>query len=155
MRQLASWMVTYADGSVLHQTDEQSPKYLGAPGTGEVPMNAIEWDRAKELHLESQWAKSVFRVVDPGPGLQTSLRRRTFSVLNSGIHATIMLVVTSEAGQEVDDNSVRHVTYWCPDGTVHDCHLFNCPDVANYVIKGQPLMPHTAATNSQADALLA
>jgi hypothetical protein len=43
------------------------------------------------------------------------------------------MIVTHLKGQPISDQSVKHVFFWMPDGTSHDCDQFNCPDVARYL----------------------
>jgi hypothetical protein len=132
MHELGSWAVAYNDGTWVHQYDTQHPMYL--ENAGEVPYKAIDWTKVERVVFENVRVRSDFAVQHPGPEWQVSLRSRQFITNAAGGTAVTLafMVVTSEAGQEVTDASTHQVMYWLPTGVVHECHLLNCPDVAQY-----------------------
>lgn len=149
----------YSDGTDLAQYDEKSPLFLGEPGLGEVPYRAIEWNRVESLRLESQYHKSEFSIIQPPEGYKISLRRRAWGSAQ-GDETMVFMIVVSVDGVEVDDQSTAHVTYWFPNGVVHDCPRFNCPDVAKYAsgmlhgIPGRSLMPESHELEVASQAVL-
>jgi hypothetical protein len=158
MRELGSWLVHYTDGTECWQYDTGHVAFLGDPTTGEVPLRAIEWTRARELVLESQWARSTFAITPPPEGYTLRLVRRVFqSYADDGSQLiTMAYVLVCLRGTELLPEMTDHAVYWYPDGTVHECPLYDCPDVRRYAegqLKQQPvgLMPHTQIHATTAD----
>lgn len=159
----------------------------GHPRGGEVPFRAIEWPRTTELVLESELAKSTFDISPPGDGYHLALKCRTYHVrawrpgvptyfpdrpepviepFQVLLDVRAYLVCTMRDDVEVDlarvatlEAATVHVTYWLPDGSVHDCPHYDCPDVSRWVqdaAKGtySGLMPATHAVGCAVDAPL-
>lgn len=151
-----SWLVTMNDGSELHQYDKSSPLYMA--NAGEVPFKAIDWPNVANLQFQSQFANAGFDVAPAPEGFQVSLRSRHFKT-QQGVAIMSFIVLVSKAGQEVNAESVVSALYWLPDGTVHECPHFDCPDVANYALKlihGQDagIMPATHVLETGVEGLV-
>lgn len=141
----ATWLVRYTDGSELAQFDRASPAFVAA--AGEVPYHAIDWPRVEELCFASAHVEERFAVALPPEGYRLSLRSRHTRTVGGDQVMCFLLLVTL-AGAEPSNETVVSATYWFPDGTMHTCPHFNCPDVARYA-RGQLLgapVPLAAAT---------
>ena len=150
----ASWVVEYEDGTFLAQYDSDGK---------ETPYRAIDWPRVRKLKFESQ---DVIQTFDVGPtpeGLSLSLRSRHFKgVVGDTVSDELMqcfMLVLSKTGEPVSEETVDSVLYWFPTGVMHDCLLFNCPDVSAYgshLVHLEPgsLMPRHGAANLGTGAVL-
>lgn len=161
MRELGSWLVRYEDGTECWQYDTKHPDFLGDPDTGEVPLRTIDWPHATEMVLESQWARSTFSIQPPPEGYSIRLMRRVFQTyVGNTVAITMVYVLVCISGTELTPEATDHAVYWLPDGTVHQCPHYDCPDVRRYAegqMNQQPvgLMPHTQIHQLQAEAELA
>jgi hypothetical protein len=119
----ASWEVFYEDGTSLSQ-------YINGVTT---PFKEIEWQRVKTLALESQLLRQTFSIISCKEDEKMALRSRHFMAFGTGAKAMCFMLVTWDAKDEhPDDVNTKEVMYWMPNGTVHYCSMFNCPDVADY-----------------------
>ena len=148
-----SWLVRYEDGTEEWQYNTSSPHFT----SGEVPYRAIQWPRVRKLIFESQYAKSEFDVEPVPDDFKTTLHSRHFW-RPEGVSISCFLVVVSHKAQTPKDGAVSDF-YWNPDGTTHNCHLYDCPDVAQYgghVVNGKvpDLSPEHGIQQLQLDASL-
>lgn len=153
---LCTWTATYSDGSELAQYDQNNSNFIA--DAGEVPYRAIDWPNVVKLTFESQQAVMSFDVNPAPPGIKVSLRSRHFRTA-SGIDTMCFMITESAEGQEVSADSVIRVLYVFPDGSVHECENFNCPDVANYghkLLRDEPasLMPATHTVTTEVSAVM-
>lgn len=118
-----TWSVEYADGTTLGQWDDMDT---------ERPLRDIDWDRATKVIFDSEWGHATFDVSKVPPGVQTSIRVRTFMMPFVGIAIRVFMIVLSNAGEPVTENSTRAVTYWAPNGAVHNCTDFLCSIIATW-----------------------
>jgi hypothetical protein len=119
----ASWEVYYKDGSSLNQNQD-----------GEhVPFHAIEWAKVETLIFESQLVRQTFSITPCEEGETMALRSRHFMAFGSGGNSMCFMLVRWDAkDDQPDDDNTKEVLYWMPNGTVHHCQMFNCPDVSEY-----------------------
>lgn len=148
-RDLASWCVEYADGTFLSQ--------YGRDGT-ETPYRSIEWPRVMRLVLESQLVRQAWDIT-PQASIRLSLRSRHF-MGQDGVTTMCFILLGSELGKEVNAESAYWALYWFPDGTTHDCDVFDCPEARYYgggLIRGEVrgLMPHHRLMRVGAEAVIA
>ena len=118
-----TWSVEYADGTTLGQWDDTDT---------ERPLRDIDWARAITITFDSEWSHATFDVSNAQPGIQTSIRCRTFMMPFVGIAIRVFMIVLSNTGESVTENSTRAVTYWAPNGAVHTCTDFLCSTVATW-----------------------
>lgn len=116
------WSVEYADGTTLNQWDS-SP---------ERPLGDIDWARAVTITLASEWASATFDVSPNIDGIKQSLRVRTFMLPAHGVAIRVFMLILSNEGLPVDGNSTRAVTYWAPNGSVHNCTDFECSIIGKW-----------------------
>lgn len=127
-----SWHVLYQDGSETYASNAQDPAFDA--DAGEVPFRAIRWNSVEQLVLESQAAKTSLYVNDLPDGLKVSLRERVIANAVNGETAGCFIVLTSVEGEPIEDSTLSAL-YWFPDGTTHDCSMFDCPDARKYLGK--------------------
>lgn len=117
------WSVKYVDGTTIGQWDNLPD---------ERPLRDIDWARASTIMFSSVWNEAVFDVSTAVPGIQKSIRCRTFMMPAQGIAIRLFMLVLSNEGLPVNENSTRAVTYWAPNGAVHNCTDFLCSVVADW-----------------------
>lgn len=149
LRDLASWCVEYGDGTFLSQ--------YARDGT-EVPYRSIEWTRVSRLVLESQLVRQTWDITSHDQ-VQLSLRSRHFMQPN-GTATMCFVLIGSTPSQPVESDTTYWALYWFPDGTTHDCDLFDCSEVRRYgggLIHGEVrgLMPHHRVMHVGAAAVIA
>lgn len=146
-----SWAVDYNDGTSVAQYNPDGTK---------TKFREIDWSKAEKLILESQLVRQVFDVTPPEEEFNLALRSRHFVGMSAGAAVMcFMLVKWAAEDAHPDDNNTETVMYWVPNGTVHHCTMFNCPDVATYCsnhVHNQPtaLMPNHGRTIVAFDAKL-
>lgn len=121
-----SWAVEYRDGSTLAQFQDH-PQAI----SGEVPYRAIDWSQVERVIFESPLARSVVTIPAAHDGMRWSLRSRHIQNMH-GDSAMFFMLVQSVVDQEVNDDSVKYVLYWAPNGIIHESPLFNSPDIYRY-----------------------
>jgi hypothetical protein len=114
-----TWAVEYVDGTHLEQYDSS--------GT-EVPYRAINWPQVQSIRFVNQYAETKLDIRQPAPGYKVSLRSRHFTGLNMLDVMTFVLLVSAE-NKEIDADSVVEAIYCMPDGAVHQCYMFDCPEI--------------------------
>lgn len=119
-----SWAVRYKDGVVLSQWE----------GDKETPLRTIDWPNVEKVIFESQWETRELDVAYDPQYFVPHLRTRTMMVQGYG-QMRIFMIVMSLKDQEVTDESVKYVFYWTPVGIVHECHLFNCPQISQWATR--------------------
>jgi hypothetical protein len=158
MRELGSWIALYNDGTSCWQYDTTHPGFLSdGHGGGEVPYRAIDWSKVSQLKLESQWATATFDVTPPPEGYSVRLQSRHFRAVD-GTNTMCFMIVTLDDTKPLNMDDIQtyvaatvHVTYWFPNGVVHDCPHFECADASRYgmhMVHGKvgELMPETHST---------
>lgn len=150
-----SWAVVYRDGSTLSQYDTTSPHCVQE--AGEVPYRKIDWPEVTTLILASQILEQHFPITPVPPEFKTSLRSRTFKTM-TGEQVTCFMVVVSKDDEDVTPENTSSVFYWFPDGTVHECVHFDCPDVGHFGALfahdvERSLMPATHAIETSVDGI--
>lgn len=154
---LGSWMVEYEDGTYLAQHG----------GVKETPTSDIDWSRVKSLRFESDVVVQTFSIVQPPEGYWLWLRRRVFRNDSGDSQVVIYMLCTMDGSVELDHDDIKTyeqackgVTFWIPNGVIHQCPFYNCKDVAHYCsgevhdIDGRALMPMTHALPIQVDSVL-
>lgn len=152
----ASWFVRYRDGTEDWQYNTASPHFH--QDGGEVPYRAIDWPQVETLVFESQFVRRDFAVTPVPDGFKTTMHSRHFT-FPTGENTSCFLVVVSEVDKTPREGAVT-VLYWFPDDTMHECHLYDCPEVAAYgcaVVNGvvPTLVPTHGLQQLAADAAVA
>lgn len=116
-----SWAVRYKDGTILSQWESDK----------ETPLRNIDWPNVDKVIFDSQWETRELNIQYDSAYLVPHLRTRTLMVQQHG-QMRIFMIVLSLIGEPVSDESVQYVLYWIPTGVIHECHMFNCPDVSRW-----------------------
>lgn len=120
-----SWRVVYNDGTELSQYNDGK----------EVPYKNIEWCKVERLILESQYVTHTFKISVADKDLRFRLQSRHWLSTTGHRIMAFMLVAWSKEDEKPTDDNTAWVVYWIPNGLIHHCHKFNCPDVADYCSK--------------------
>lgn len=157
------WEVVLKDGTTTNQFDKDNPNFIVIPEMptgGEVPFRAIPWNDVTNITFYRQdGTGDSFNVGTVAGGYHLSLRSRTFKSMAGG-EMTAFILLISKDGEEAGPESTEFALYWLPDGTAHECNLFDCPDIRKYAHakvwgRHEPLMPKHGTVRVRLDAVIA
>ena len=117
---MMTWAVEYRDGTHLEQ---YSDDIAGA----ETPYRAINWPEVVSIRFTNQFAETKLDIAQPPPGYKLSLRSRHFTGPEATNIMTFVVLVSRE-NEPVDASTIEAI-YCMPDGTMHQCYLFDCPEI--------------------------
>lgn len=113
-----TWAVEYLDGTHLTQYNDSGD---------EIPYRSINWPQVKTIVFANQDVETRLDIQQPPPGHQLSLRSRHTTGPEMADMMTFIILVSRE-GEPIADSTTEAI-YCMPDGTVHQCYLFDCPEV--------------------------
>lgn len=126
-----SWAVEYTDGTFLQQF----------AGEQETPFRAIDWTKVAKIQFDSIYVTQELGVPQLPPGYRMALMCRNFwnGQQDGGETVRVFMVVTFDESKPINPDIAQTytdacvaVTYWVPNGVVHQCPHFFCKDVAEY-----------------------
>lgn len=165
--QFGFWSVKYRDGSFLSQYDETHESFMPSSEhvfDGEVPYKAIKWSEVVEvIFTNTEGINTVISIPSIPHYLRWGLGSRHFKPMAGAGEAMCfrLLLYRATLDESPTADNIEKILYWFPDTSMHECTLFDCPDVYQYgsnLIWNKPqkgLMPTSSALKTTFDYVTA